>query len=137
MASDPILLRKSQIIERCVQRITEEMGDANGMESLSQTKQDSVLLNLERACQASIDAAMRIVRLKKLGLPAESREAFKLIHQKQLIDTQLYHRMISMVGFRNTAVHDYQGLNLKIIDGIVRSHLVDLLTFASLVITLH
>ncbi len=136
MASDPILLRKSQIIERCVQRITEEMGDASGIESLSQTKQDSVLLNLERACQASIDAAMRIVRLKKLGLPAESREAFKLLLQGHFIDEQLYKRMISMVGFRNTAVHDYQGLNLKIIDGIVRSHLTDLISFARAAILL-
>ena len=136
MANDPVLLRKSQIIERCVQRITEEMGDASDIESLSQTKQDSVLLNLERACQASIDAAMRIVRLKKLGLPAESREAFKLLHQGHLIDDQLYKRMISMVGFRNTAVHDYQGLNLKIIDGIVRNHLTDLISFSSLAIQL-
>ncbi len=136
MAVDPILIRKSQIIERCVQRITEEMGEAAGIEVLSQTKQDSVLLNLERACQASIDAAMRIVRLKKLGLPAESREAFKFLHQANLIDDLLYKRMISMVGFRNTAVHDYQGLNLKIIDGIVRTHLTDLISFAKAAIRL-
>lgn len=131
MASDSVILRKAQIIERCVQRIKEEMDGSPGLEALNQTKQDSVLLNLERACQATIDLAMRIVRMKKLGLPAESREAFTLLRKQNLLDDQLYLRMLGMVGFRNTAVHDYQGLNLKIIDSIVQNHLSDFLAFAS------
>ena len=130
MVADPVLIRKAQIIERCVQRIHEEMSGTASIETVSQTKQDSVLLNLERACQACIDLAMRVVRLKRLGVPAESREAFTLIKSAGLLDDALYKQMLSMVGFRNTAVHDYQGLNLKIIDGIVRDHLGHFLDFA-------
>jgi uncharacterized protein YutE (UPF0331/DUF86 family) len=132
MAADPVLLRKAQIIERCILRIREEMAGAPSIESISQTKQDSVLLNLERSCQACIDLAMRIVRIKRLGIPTESREAFSLVKKAGLMSDGLYKEMLAMVGFRNTAVHDYQGLNLKIIDGIVRDHLEHFLEFASL-----
>jgi len=38
------------------------------------TRQDSIILNLQRACEASIDAAMHLVRVKRLGIPQESRD---------------------------------------------------------------
>ncbi len=38
------------------------------------TRQDSIILNLHRACEASIDAAMHLVRVKRLGIPQESRD---------------------------------------------------------------
>ena len=134
MAADPIIVRKSQIIERCVLRIREELGDAKSIEHLGQAQQDSVLLNLERAAQASIDLGMRVVRIKKLGIPTESRDAFRLLRAANLVDEELHKKMMAMVGFRNTAVHDYQGLNLTIIDAIVRGHLDDFLSFVAKVL---
>lgn len=131
MTADPVILRKAQIIERCVLRIREELADAKDISQISQTRQDSILLNLERACQGCIDLAMRVVRLKRLGIPAESREAFTLMHRAGLLEAGLHQEMLAMVGFRNTAVHDYQGLNLTIINAIVQSHLDRFLDFAS------
>ena len=43
------------------------------------TKQDSIVLNLQRACEASIALAMHIVAEKKLGIPQKSQEAFTLL----------------------------------------------------------
>ncbi|MBM4253758.1 MAG: DUF86 domain-containing protein [Deltaproteobacteria bacterium] len=80
---------------------------ASSIESISQTKQDSILLNLERACQASIDLAMRIVRIKRLGIPTESGEAFYLVKQAGLLTDSIHKEMVAMVGFHNSAVHDY------------------------------
>jgi uncharacterized protein YutE (UPF0331/DUF86 family) len=127
---DPVILRKSQIMERCILRIREEMIGSGSFETINQTKQDAVLLNLERACQAAIDLAMRIVRVRKLGLPTDARDGFRLIHQAGLLDEALYKHMVSMVGFRNTAVHDYQGLNLKIVDQVIQHYLDHFLEFS-------
>ena len=44
------------------------------------SRQDSILLNLQRCCEAAIDLAMHWVRVRRLGLPQESREAFTLLH---------------------------------------------------------
>jgi len=38
------------------------------------TRQDSIILNLQRACEASIDAAMHLVRVRRMGIPQESRD---------------------------------------------------------------
>lgn len=70
-----IILNKVEIIERCVKRVEEVYEDNS--EILSDfTKQDSIILNIQRACEASIDLAMQIISKQKLGLPKTSRDAF-------------------------------------------------------------
>jgi uncharacterized protein YutE (UPF0331/DUF86 family) len=66
-----VILNKVSIIERCIKRIHEEY-DNNPDHLENYTKQDSIVLNLQRACEASIDLAMHIVADKKLGLPQKS-----------------------------------------------------------------
>lgn len=57
---DDILINKSAIIRRCLSRISEEFVD--DPQRLSDfTVQDSVVLNLLRACEAAIDVAMHII----------------------------------------------------------------------------
>jgi len=88
-------------------------------------KQDSVILNLERASQASIDIATHIVKVKGLGLPNTSRELFDMLLEAGIISQGICKQMQGMVGFRNIAVHDYQNLNLEIVVAIVENHLGD------------
>ena len=119
-----VVLNKISIIERCVKRVCQEY--ENNPENLKNfTKQDSIILNLQRACEASIDLAMHIVAEKKLGLPQSSREAFTLLEKANIITPSLEQRMKAMVGFRNIAVHDYQEINLVILQKIVEEHLLD------------
>lgn len=66
---------------------------------------------------------MHIVRIKKLGLSQERREAFTFLENAGYLDPDLAHRMRAMVGFRNVAVHDYQKLSLDVVRSIVEKHL--------------
>ena len=119
-----VILNKIETIERCVNRIKEVYN--NNPENLNDyTKQDSVILNIQRACEASIDLAMHIVSEKKLGIPQNSRDSFEVLSANNIIDDELNKKMKSMVGFRNIAVHDYKSINLKIIEIIIESHLKD------------
>jgi uncharacterized protein YutE (UPF0331/DUF86 family) len=102
-----IILNKISMIERCLQRVNEEYEDKpSNLQNF--TKQDSIILNLQRACEASIDLAMHIVAEEKLGLPQNGRDAFSLIEESGIIDAPLSAKMKAMIGFRNIAVHDYQ-----------------------------
>ncbi len=133
---DDVVLNKVETIERCLQRIHEEyQGRTENLRS-NQTKQDSIILNLERACQAAIDLAMRLVRIKKLGLPKESREAFDLLLAKQMIDPSLCKKMQGLVGFRNTAIHNYKKLDLDIVEAVIQKHLNDFTQFGKIALTL-
>ncbi len=107
---DNVLLNKAQIVERCLKRIQEEYaGHENELES-NFTKQDSIILNLQRACEASLDMAQRILRIKNLGLPQNYREAFVLLENAGLMPLELSLRMQKMVGVRNIAIHAYQDI---------------------------
>lgn len=133
MISD-ILLNKAAIIERCLVRVNEEYrGHEHELET-DYTRQDSIILNLQRACEASIDAAMHLVRVRKLGIPQESRDAFEMLCDAGIIDRHLCDRLMAMVGFRNVAVHDYRKLNMEIVANIVEDHLDDFKAFCSVIL---
>lgn len=127
---DDVILAKVEIIERCLHRIREEYAGVPANLSDNWTRQDSILLNLERACQASIDLALRLVSMKNLVLPKESREAFDLLAASGLLDAVQAQAMQRMVGFRNLAVHNYRKLDLKIVQAIVETRLGDFAAFA-------
>ena len=55
--SDDVVLNKISSIERCLNRITAEYNGKEGQFRTNLTVQDSILLNLQRACEASIDLA--------------------------------------------------------------------------------
>lgn len=57
---DDIDLNKAAIIRRCLQRISEEYRDDPGRLD-DFTIQDSIVLNILRACEAAIDLAMHRV----------------------------------------------------------------------------
>ncbi len=128
-----VVYNKAQIIERCLRRIEEEY--AGNPENLTNyTKQDSIILNIQRACEAAIDLAMHLVAEKKLGLPQNSRDAFELLAEGGIVERKLAQNLQSMVGFRNIAVHDYQAVNLTIVQAVIEKHLPDLLRFVETVL---
>lgn len=122
---DDVSLNKSQIIQRCINRIEEEYGgDPANLNNL--TRQDSIILNLQRACEAAIALAMHWVAENGWGVPNSSREAFDYLAENGAIETALASRLKAMVGFRNIAVHDYQNMSLDILRKIITEHLGDL-----------
>jgi len=132
--ADDVLLNKAAIIERCLGRIRDEyVGHESELET-NFTRQDAIVLNLQRACEAAIDGAMHLVRLHRLGLPQDSRDAFSLAVEAGLLPRDLGAVMEAMVGFRNVAVHDYRKLSLPIVRKILEAHLADLQAFSALMI---
>ena len=132
---DDVLLNKAASIERAVARVREEYGGDDANLFANQTRQDAIILNLQRACESSIDAAMHLVRVQRLGVPQESREAFDLLERANVLPPSLAVHMRRMVGFRNVAVHDYQRLNLDVVRAIIVGHLDDFLAFVSVLLT--
>ena len=94
-----------------------------------------IILNLQRACETSIDAAMHLVRLHRLGVPQEAREAFSLLETQACSTTRSpIDQLRKMVGFRNVAIHEYQKLDLDIVRRIVAESLDDFLAFTRILL---
>ena len=133
MVSD-VVLNKVAIIERCLARVEAEYRGHEEELETNYTRQDSIILNLQRACEASIDAAMHLVRVRKLGVPQESRDAFDMLFEGNIIGAELRDRLKAMIGFRNVAVHDYRKLNLEVVRNILEGHLGDFRWFGEAVL---
>ncbi|MFP4487469.1 MAG: type VII toxin-antitoxin system HepT family RNase toxin [Campylobacterales bacterium] len=129
MLLDDVIINKIESMHRCIVRIKEEYEGFEDEFELNYTKQDSVVLNLERASQACIDIASHITRVYKLGVPKSTRELFVLLEENKFISKKSSENMQKMVGFRNIAVHDYQNLNLDILVNIITKNLGDFESF--------
>lgn len=123
-----VIFNKMSIIERCLVRI-KEVYDNNPDNLQDYTKQDSIILNIQRAVEATIDIAMHIVSSKKLGIPQNSRDAFEVLYHNKIIDEKIYKKIKSMIGFRNIAVHNYQQLNLQVVQMVIEKNLEDFKDF--------
>lgn len=123
-----VILNKISVIERCNKRIL-DVYQQNPQNLLDYTKQDSIILNIQRACEACIDLAMHIVAEERLGLPQTSREAFDMLESQSIITSEIAYRMKAMVGFRNIAVQNYQAINQDILQQILEKHLSDFTTY--------
>lgn len=97
-------------------------------------KQDAIAMNLQRACEQSIDLANHTIRVKKLGLPKNSKESFLLLAQNKIIHNELAVNMGKMVGFRNSLVHEYQKFDINMLIDVIENHLEDLLNFTNLIV---
>ena len=125
---DDVLLNKAATVERCLARVRETVAADARLDALD--AQDVVVLNLQRATQACIDGAMRVVRAERLAVPQTSRDAFAALADAGVLDPGLAQALMRMVGFRNVAVHEYQTLNLDVVRAIATTGLGDLEAFA-------
>lgn len=93
-----VILNKINVIERRMNRVRDVY--ENNPENLKDyTKQDSIILNIQRACESSINLAMHIVADQRLGLPQTSRDAFDMLQAHSIIDENIAKRLKAMVDF--------------------------------------
>ncbi len=130
-----VVLNKKESIERCVRqiRVYYTLPSEQPFEK-DYLKQDAIAANLQRACEQCIDMANHVVKVKKLGLPKESRESFKFLAQHDLVPADLAENLQKMIGFRNTLVHEYQKLDLELMVEVIENHLDELIDFSSLIL---
>jgi len=128
--ADDVLINKAATIERCIARAREEFANDPEGFGISFTRQDAAILNIQRACEATLDMGLHIIRREKMGVTQSARDTFTLLSAAGWIDASSADKMRHMVGFRNVAVHDYQALQLPITLNILNHHLDDFLEFS-------
>ena len=116
-------LLKIDSIRRCVSRVRQIAAQNPGLET--QDAQDLIVLNLQRACEQSLDLGNWVCAFRNLSVPRTSREVFTLLESAGVLPPVLASNMRKMVGFRNIAVHEYQELDPAIIKNIVLHRLGD------------
>lgn len=132
---DDVIINKAAIVERCLKRIKEESSESADFKK-NYTKQDSIILNLLRACEACIDMSMHVIRKKNLGIPQSAKDAFSLLRDAEILTEDLSIKMQHMSGFRNIAVHEYQKLDIAVVESILNKNLTDFEAFTKTLLKL-
>ena len=135
MENEAVLINKFESIEKCINRINEEY-DNNPKNLEDYRKMDSIILNLQRACEMATDVAMYIVSNRMLGIPQTKKEAFEKLNKNGLISEEMCANMKGMVGFRNIAIHEYKQIDEDIVKDVIENHLEDIKEFVRTMINL-
>lgn len=96
--------------------------------------QDIFLFNLTQAIQNCIDIATHIVSDEGWGMPGTQSEGFDILKEKGVIQAELTERLVSMVGFRNRVIHEYEELDLDIVYSIWQKRVRDIEEFCLAVV---
>ena len=126
---DDIIINKIETIKKCIKRVNEEY-ENDSLNLKNCTKQDSIILNIQRLYEAGIDLATHVIRINKYGFFQSSKETFQILEKNNIISKELSKNLQGMGGFRNIAVHDYQAISLDILQKIIENHLEDALELA-------
>lgn len=125
-----LILSKCAQIERALSRVDAVLGgDVSRLDDLMVA--DVVALNLQRACQSTIELAQHLVAALGLGLPATMADNFGLLQQHGMLAPALAARLRAMVGFRNLLVHSYDALDPEIVARVAIQGPIDLRAFAA------
>lgn len=123
-----VVLSKIVSIERYIKRIDEIYGGE--VERLNDyLYQDAIVLNIQRACQQSIDLSMYLCSKLAFGIPKSSRDSFALLKENGILTEKTSNLMEKMVGFRNIVIHEYQSIELKVIKFIVKKGREDFFSY--------
>jgi uncharacterized protein YutE (UPF0331/DUF86 family) len=130
-----VVLNKKESIERCIKQIRHYYS-LQSVEPFEEDylRQDAIALNLQRACEQCIDLANYTIRMRELGLPKESRDAFRLLADNRVIPREFASRLEGMVGFRNVLLHEYQRLDINLMVDVIEHRLGDLLQFTDSIV---
>ncbi|MCA1961551.1 MAG: DUF86 domain-containing protein [Desulfomonile sp.] len=133
---DDVVLSKKESIERCIRQVREYYYAVPSDTPFDKDyfKQDAIAMNLQRACEQCIDLANHTVKTRKLGLPKESKESFRLLAERGIIPRDLGANLEKMVGFRNTLVHQYRQLDIHLMVDVIENHLDELVDFTNFIV---
>jgi len=130
-----IIINKIQSIQRCIVRARAEYNADPDNFAQNFTRQDAAVMNVLRACEQSIDLANHLIKTHKMGIPTSSSESFDLLAEQNVIDNELRQKLVNMVHFRNMIVHQYQKMDIAVVEVVIATGLDDLIQLGDAIMT--
>jgi uncharacterized protein YutE (UPF0331/DUF86 family) len=81
---------------------------------------------LHLAIEAIIDMGNHVIADSDLGVVNWYSDIPKIMAEKEFIPSELEEKWISMIGFRNTLVHEYIDIDRKIVYDVLQNNIHDL-----------
>lgn len=130
MARSDAILAKLDSLMRCVRRVESKRPTLASELADDLDAQDIISLNLERAVQLCVDAALLWLASEGRSAPPDMAGAFRALAAEGAIPQDLAERLVKAVGFRNVAVHQYRALDWRVVHAVAWNGLDDFRSFS-------
>ena len=84
---------------------------------------------LQISIETCINIANHIVSRKKMGIPKEYADAFRLLNKNKILDDKLLDQLVLMTRFRNRIVHLYWQIDDSFVHELIKNNLNDISEF--------
>ena len=136
MVDKALILRKLSELEEYLNQIREYSNIAVSDYSKDWKTQRIVERTLQMVIETCVDIAGHIISDQGFRIPKSYADAFRVLHEENVLDKKLFDTMEKIAKFRNIVVHHYDKVDPEIVVTILRKHLDDFLSYKDAIINL-
>ena len=136
MVDKALLLRKLSELEEYLGQIREYTNITIEQYSSDWKIQRIIERTLQIMIETSVDIAGHIVSDRGYRIPKSYADTFRVLHEENIIEKELFETMDKMAKFRNIVVHNYDKVDTSIVLIILKKHLDDFLTYKKAIINM-
>lgn len=134
MVDRPLILRKLAELDTYLGQVRQFCGVSLAEYQTNWRTQRVVERTLQITIETCSDIAHQIIADRSLRVPTSYADAFRVLHENQIIGDELLPVMEKMAKFRNVVVHQYESVDAEIVILILKKHLTDFEAFRDAVI---
>jgi len=85
--------------------------------------------------ETCVDIASHIISDKEYRVPKSYSDTFKVLHEENIVSSNLFDSLNKMAKFRNIVVHPYDNVDAEIVVGILKRDLKDFMSYKKVIIS--
>ena len=136
MVDKALVLRKLSELEEYFGQIREYTNITVEQYSSDWKIQRIVERTLQIMIETCVDVAGHIISDRQYRIPKSYADTFRVLHEENILEKDLFETMDKMAKFRNIVVHNYDEVDTSIVVIILTKHLDDFLTYKNAIINM-
>jgi uncharacterized protein YutE (UPF0331/DUF86 family) len=135
MVDKTLILRKLSELDEYFEQIKEYEKITVGQYSDDWKIQRIIERTLQMMIETCVDIASHIIADKGYRVPKSYSDAFRVLHDENIINRRLFNVLQKMAKFRNIVVHHYDRVDAEIVVGILQKDLRDFTSYKAAIIS--
>ena len=134
MVDKALVLRKLSELEEYLGQIREYTNITIEQYSSDWKIQRIIERTLQIMIETCVDVAGHIISDREYRIPKSYADTFRVLHEENILEKELFETMDKMAKFRNIVVHHYTKVDAEIVVNILKRDLNDFLDFKNAII---
>ena len=136
MVDKALILRKLAELEKYAGQVKEYANMTAGRYSKDWKAQRVVERTLQIMIETCADVAGHIISDKGYRVPTTYADTFRVLHENDLLNKELFETMEKMARFRNIIVHHYDKVDAEVVVGILKKDLDEFSAYRDAIISI-